>query len=770
MPYSLLTRLVGRQRIELKGANAGGDGGAALSMRTLFKFVGYWNPSLKLDHRGRGEFEFTLPDNLTGWRVFVLAATPTDRMGLGEAGFVVNLATEIRPVMPNQVSEEDRFLAGFSVMNRTDTTRDIDIRLSVRGDAREAIPHEQTLRLSPYQRRTVNVPIQAARLASDRDSRQGRIVFEAMARDAMDGDALHHELPVHSRRTLQTAATYGSTIGELVTETLRFPQEIHTDVGEVVVDLSASVIGNLDGAFRYMRWYPYASWEQELSKAVMASQFRSLNAYFTSELRWPQSEEIIVSTLASAADHQAPNGGMTYYLPRDQYASPYLSAYTALAFSWLRDAGHVVPETVELRLHAYLEELLKRDLAPTFYSRGMVSSVRAVALAALARYGKVTSNDLSRYREHVERMSLFGKAHYLLAALAVDGAGETAREVRDSLMARSVRGAGKLAFNETLDDGYLRIFASSMRSNCAILTALVAGAEREADATSLEAERATALVRTITQTRGDRDHWENTQENVFCTAALGDYARRHEDVAPKLRVAVELEGEPLGGGDLESFRDAGLSLVRPITARDPGRAARLSIRRSGEGRLYYSVRMSYANAVQVSERVNSGIDIRREYSVERGGEWVLLEDPVRVRRGELVRVDIFVSLPVAGQFVVVDDAVPGGLEALNRDLANVSLTDADAGSFQAAGGSWWFRFGDWHHYGTSRWSFYHQEIRHEAVRFYSDYLPAGRYHVSYTAQAVAEGTFQRPPVRAEQMYDPDVYGLGLPGSLTVDGP
>ncbi|HLF09885.1 MAG TPA: hypothetical protein VJA26_01620, partial [Gammaproteobacteria bacterium] len=117
---------------------------------------------------------------------------------------------------------------------------------------------------------------------------------------------------------------------------------------------------------------------------------------------------------------------------------------------------------------------------------------------------------------------------------------------------------------------------------------------------------------------------------------------------------------------------------------------------------------------------------------------------------------------------VVDDPVPGGLEPVNRDLANTSLIDADAGAFDAAGGSWWFQYSDWRDYGASRWSFYHQEVCHDAVRFYSDYLPPGNYHLSYTAQAIAEGEFTSMPAKAVEMYDPDVYGLSFPGTLNVE--
>ena len=46
-------------------------------MRTFFKYVAYWNPSLKADEKGEAVFDFSLPDNLTGWRVLAMAVTPS---------------------------------------------------------------------------------------------------------------------------------------------------------------------------------------------------------------------------------------------------------------------------------------------------------------------------------------------------------------------------------------------------------------------------------------------------------------------------------------------------------------------------------------------------------------------------------------------------------------------------------------------------------------------------------------------------------------------
>src|SRR3546814_9056752 len=81
-------------------------GGADLSLRSVEKFVAYWNPALKADAKGHAQFTFTTPDNLSGWRVLAMAVTPSDRMGLGQGGIKVSKPTELRSALPNQRSEE----------------------------------------------------------------------------------------------------------------------------------------------------------------------------------------------------------------------------------------------------------------------------------------------------------------------------------------------------------------------------------------------------------------------------------------------------------------------------------------------------------------------------------------------------------------------------------------------------------------------------------------------------------------------------------------
>ncbi len=755
--YSLLLRLVGRQAFEKKGATPGGDGGTALSLRSLFKFVGYWNPALKTDADGKAKFTFQVPDNLTSWRVLAIAVNTNDRMGLGQGSFKVNRPTELRPIMPNQVVQGDAFGAGFSVMNRTDKARDLKVHVTAKGQVQGAPVLDQLLHVEPYKRVEVWLPVTT--------TTPGSVDFVATAGDAADSDGLKQSVPVKPLLTSVSLAQYG-TATATTTEPVQYPADAAPGSVQLGVNLSPTVIGNVQGAFRYMRDYPYFCWEQRLTTAVMAANYKRLHAYLGKSVDWPGSDGLPAQALSDAAGFQAPGGGMTYWVADDRYADPYLSAYTALAFDWLKADGYAVPATVEQKLHAYLQRFLKGDGVPDYYDLGMRSSVRAVILAALAVDHEVTLDDLHRFEPAVKDMSLFGKAWFMQAALDLNG-GDLASEDLKQILNHGNETGGKFEFSEALDDGYSRILSTPMRSNCAVLSALARYSKsQQTDAGTIGAVPF-KLVRSITQIRGGRDYWDNTQENIFCMQALADYAQAYEQVAPAMHLAVTAGTQSLGQADFHSVQDAAVALVQPFAAGSG--PVPVTLTQSGSGRYYYTLRLSYAPK-SLPASINDGIGIHREYSVQRDGKWVLLTSPMAVTRGELVRVDLYVSVPAPREFVVVDDPVAGGLEPVDSNLATSSVRDAKAGGYQAAGGAYWFNFDDWRDFGVQFWDFYHQELRHDAARFYADYLPAGHYHLSYSAQAIASGVFAVQPPKVAEMYDPDVFGLDAAAVLKVSDP
>jgi uncharacterized protein YfaS (alpha-2-macroglobulin family) len=460
---------------------------------------------------------------------------------------------------------------------------------------------------------------------------------------------------------------------------------------------------------------------------------------------------------------------MSFYLPQDEYANPYLSAYTALALTWLREAGYQAPAQAEKKLHDHLVSLLKNDSFPEFFSSGMRSSIRAMIVAALAERGLTTTSELLRLKQSVATMSVFGQANYLHAAVALNAPGELQQSVLSRILARANESSGTFRVVEPHESDSGRILGSEMRSQCAVLAALLKVVERGHTPLRKQVESIIPkAVRAITTGRARGDHWENTQENLLCASALATYSRRYESSDSELQVSVSTGSTTLGAVTLKTKQSEAQEISRPLTAQDPGRTETISISPSGAGRFYYSARLSYLPRVASQSSRNAGIEVTREYSVKRNNTWELLGTPATLKQGELVKVDIFLKVTTPRDFVVVDDPVPGGLEAVNRDLATSSEVDTQTSEASAVGGSMWWSEKDWKPFGSSLSGFYHKELRHRAARFYSEYLPAGHYHLTYVAQAVAAGEFLIPPLRAEEMYEPDVFGETGSNTLRIE--
>ena len=732
-----------------------------------------WKEQVSINDDGSATIEFVVPDNLTAWRVLAVAATATDKFSLSEHSFKVNQLTEVRSVMPNQVTETDVFNAGFSVLNRSDQARSIDVSINASGSVEgEAISFNQTVELAAHARQVVYFPNTALRLASGQH--QGKIDYLIVAGDERDKDALRHSLEVNKQKNLTTVAAYGSASvepaeynvergsKETIKQDIKFPENIAGDLGGLKVALSSSIISNVGGAFEYMKNYPYACWEQKLSTAVMASHHQRLGEYLSDDFSWQESKALPQKTLNIAAQSQAPNGGMAYFRAEDAFVSPYLSAYTALAFTWLEEAGYQVPKQVQENLHEYLNGILNAKKDPNSLSNNATATLHAVAMAALAKTGDVSRTQLLRaYADH-DVMSLFGKAQLLNAFASFEDTQAQQTTLLEKILAQSTSSAGKIVFSEARDSSYVRLHSSDSRSSCAILDTLVS---RESSLS--EPQLTSKLVRSIVAKRGTRNHWENTQDNVYCLNAISNYAQSFETQVPELNAKVTLDESFVGEAKLSGFNASADSIELPMQPELVGKSKTLSIESVGKGRLYYQTLLSFNKLEPQEQRENAGFDIRRERSVFRDKQWQLIKSGDEIKRGETVRTDLFLSTPVERDYVAVRDPVPGGLEPVNFDLATNGLSLEMRKAKPFLSGSYYYQHDAWQGLSYNPSGFYHRQLGHDAVIFYSDYVYEGYYHLSYYAQAIATGDFVEQPVHVEEMYDPDIYGKGISGNLKV---
>jgi hypothetical protein len=117
--------------------------------------------------------------------------------------------------------------------------------------------------------------------------------------------------------------------------------------------------------------------------------------------------------------------------------------------------------------------------------------------------------------------------------------------------------------------------------------------------------------------------------------------------------------------------------------------------------------------------------------------------------------------------VVLDDALPAGLEAIDPKLfttadwlknagfvddSRCASCDAESTSDDASG---------------LVAAYDRNEVRDDRVLFFIDRLPAGLWHYRYLARATTLGHFVLPPTRVEEMYEPEVFGRTGAAEVTV---
>jgi uncharacterized protein YfaS (alpha-2-macroglobulin family) len=184
---------------------------------------------------------------------------------------------------------------------------------------------------------------------------------------------------------------------------------------------------------------------------------------------------------------------------------------------------------------------------------------------------------------------------------------------------------------------------------------------------------------------------------------------------------------------------------------------RLTISRGdGQGRLYYTAHLRVFLPVQDIQQVSRGVTVSRRYSLASCTDGVKCPDVKEVKLGDVIRVDLTLIAPNDLYYVVVEDPLPAGGEAIDRGLATTSLLDqgpelvreAEPGIAPGRHSPYWWW---WHWYSRS-------ELRDEKVVLFADYLAKGTYEYSYTFRTTLPGDYQVIPTLAREFYFPEVFG------------
>jgi len=739
--------LVEQRSYGQKAEDVGGGGTMQKSeVREDFRPLAHWAPAVQTDDDGEASITFELPQSLTTFRLMASALTENHTFGAEQTDIVVTKPLVQTPALPRFARIGDRFSAGVLVTNRSDEAGTATVSASTEGLTLRN-DSTQTVQLRAGATREVRFDWTAPTADTARVTFRARLNGET--------DALSTSLPVKRPTTKRASATFAST-QDTAREALQLPEQRVPGLGQFDVTLASTALVGLDGAVQYLFEYPYGCLEQTTSRVrPLVAGGALLDAFDLEAFEDKNRDQVVRDWMGSLQSYWTGDGFSLW--EGGSHVNPYVTAYTLMALAETDAAGYDVPQPLtQNAIDAVANMVRNRSDRPDYYDEDVWRDTRAFMLFALARHGEVLESEINWLAGNPPT-SVEGQSHLLRTLLITDQPDLPDVQARlvQQLRQRIRVEATTAYLQASEDDDYGWIFSSDVRSTAFGLTALL-----EATPSDDFRPLAQRMIRYLMDRR-QQGHWSSTQDNAAVVTAFQRYVDAYEEETPDFAASVQLAGKTILD---DTFRGRSLRTTGTTIGADAfpeglqGRELPLAMTKSGTGDLYYSARLAtYTSAPQ--DALNQGLRLERTMQrldsrgkavgapLSTGNETITLES------GQLVKVTLRLTSPTSRTYVVVDDALPAGLEPVNEAFVTSAegvLDEADTGSDR-----WWG-------------SFTHTEMQDDRVVLFADYLEQGEHTYSYVARATTAGTFEHPPAEAEMMYQPETRGHTATGTVVVE--
>ena len=733
------------QEMEAEGLGGGGAAEPPIAIRSDFNPLAVFEAEVRTDETGRASVRIDVPDNLTRYRVMVVAVDQGgSQFGKTQANLTARLALMVRPSPPRFLNFGDQFEFPILIQNQTDDPMQVDVALQA---TNIILPEGAGQRVTVPANDRVEV-----RFAAQTEM-AGTAKFQIGAVSGSYADAASLEIPVYTPATTEAFAAYGVVDSGVIAQPIAKPNDVFAQFGGLEIQTSSTALQTLTDAVMYLAKYPYACTEQLSSRILGIAALKDVLTAFEAD-GLPSPEEMVASVnrdISRLQGIQNMDGGFPYWR-RGQDSIPFNTIHAAHALQRAEDKGFAVPGAMQENLLVYLTEI--ESHYPYWYSQYTRRVLSAYALYVRDLMG---DNDAEKARALLADAPLedfsFESIGWLWQVLVDDpNATEELAQIRLYISNRVVETAGAANFTTSYDDQTYLILSSDRRADAVLLDALIAD-EPESD---LIPKLVNGLL--AHQTRG---RWGSTQENVFVLLAMDRYFNTYESQTPDFLARIWLGDTYAGQHTYQGYSTERHQTNIPMNYLVNGEDLQdLTMSKEGDGRLYYRLGLKYAPTDLNLDPLDMGFVVTREYEAVDDPEdvWQDEEGVWHIKAGTRVRVKIKMVADNRRYHVALIDPLPAGLEIINPDLAvSTAPPEGETDPFDFGYGWWWWR--PW---------FHHQNLRDERAEAFTSLLWDGVYDYSYVVRATTPGTFIAPPAKAEEMYSPEVFGRSASDWVVVE--
>ncbi len=740
----------------IKGGGGGYGEGGIFDVRQEFVDTPLWSPSLVTDENGETTVSVVLPDNLTTWRLDARAVTTGEdgAMLVGQGTFDL-LSTKpvlIRPVTSRFFVVGDVATLGAVVNNNTSEDLVTEVTLEGTGfTTAEDVDLTQTVTIPAKGRARVNWPITVLDVASV------DATFYANAGDGEYTDASKpplgqgddRTLPVYKYEVPETVGTAGTLYGpdaDSRTEAINLPRRYDVTQGELTVKLDRSLAAAMTDSLDWLRNYPYYCIEQIISRFLPnAVTYRAMADLGIDDPELKQHlDDQVGYALQRLYAEQKPDGGWGWFVQDN--SNPVVTAYAIIGLVEAQRSGFEISSVTLDRAVQFVEGSLIR-IRPQEETWRL--NRQAFLLYALARADRNVLSRAVRLYDERESMSIYAEAYLAMTFHLLDPQDPRALELVNDFNNKMIVSATGGHWEENYQDWWN--WNTDTRTTALAMMAMI-----EIDPQN---QLIPNVVRWLMVAR-NADSWETTQETAWAIMSLTEWMVVTGELHPDYTFNVSLNGTDQALAD-NTATDANVKQdeVLRIQVADllKDEANRLTISRSaGDGNLYYTAHLEAYLPVPEVEPLNRGIILARKYS--------LVDDPdaapiSSAEVGQPVQVTVTIIAPNDLYYVVIEDPIPAGSDAVNPNLntsAQIGMQpELNRERPLSQGWGWWW--------------FSNIEMRDEKVVLYATYLPQGTYEFEYVIYPGLAGEYNVIPTTGQEFYFPEVYGRTEGSLFTITG-
>lgn len=701
-------------RVMMEGGMGGGGDEMVAEPRRDFPDTAAWYPTLITDENGHASITFNLPDNLTSWRLTAKAITLNHQVGEARANIETKKDLMLRPFLPRVLTTGDQ--AELSVMVHNYSGEEHTVKVTLQA---------QHLQIQDAVTQSVTIPAAGSKLVGwsivPTGTTEIPLTFSAVADDQLQ-DSIQVPLAIQPLAVADVQSLSG-TFNESISLDLVRPTDALADNSLVTLRLSKSPASSLLDGLEYLTGYPYGCVEQTMSRAMPNAVLgrASTQLGIGGEGFQTRIDPLIAASIQKLYGFQHEDGGWGWWF--DDRSDDYQTAWVLHGLAVIQSSGTfiepLVIENAVKYLNANLTNMDVRTKAYALFSMALVGKANLDATRTLADTA-------------LQQLDPFSQA---ALALALKQLGEDTRAaaIIDGLEGFAMQKGGFAYWPQSQADGeyHRKTMASTVRTTAFVLSAIL-GVDGEAN--PLAKPAADFLI-----SKRNGYGWGTTNETSFTILALTDYLLSQQTETGTSEFTVKLNDSDFSTGVLEPGKMF-YKVEIPFSLINSG-SNKLELVSSSNSPLYYDLVTRYTLSRQAVESAGN-ITVTRQYLNPN------TKEPLeKVIAGQLVHVELTVKIPQTGSFMLIEDHLPGGLEALNEGLNTTSHVSL-----------YYDGYYDYNRYLWEDYGYNNKEIHGDKVSFFITDMRSGTTILSYLARATNSGTFIALPTEASAMYDSLLWG------------